>query len=138
MGMSVSIATAIIFIASLISFATVIGTLDEAQSSILEAQRASSGREVDALHTSISIVSIDGANGTVMVVNSGEVTLTTYELDVFVNGTLSNQLISSVTIEGNNETKLWLPGEVLVISITGDLDGAAIKIVTANGTSIYD
>ena len=138
MGMSVSIATAIIFIASLISFATVIGTLDEAQSSILEAQRASSGREVDALHTSISIVSIDRANGTVMVVNSGEVTLTTYELDVFINGTLSNQLVSSLTIEGNNETKLWLPGEVLVISITGDLDGAAIKIVTANGTSIYD
>lgn len=138
MGMSVSIATAIIFIASLISFASIIGTLDEVQSSVLDAQRASSEREVAALHSSISIASIDRTNGTVEVTNSGEVTLTTNGLDILINGTLSNDRITSITIEGNNQTRLWLPGEVMVISVNGSLDGAAIKIVAANGASIYD
>jgi archaeal flagellar protein FlaF len=138
MGMSVSIATAIIFIASLISFASIVGTLDEVQDTVLEAQRMSSEREVALLHTSIMIESIDRQNGSLEVSNSGEVTLTTSELDILINGTLSNERITSMTIEGNNSTKLWLPGEVLVISISGSLDGAAIKLVVANGASIYD
>jgi flagellar protein FlaF len=138
MGMSVSIATAIIFIASLIAFASVLGALDEVQSSVLEAQRLSSEREVEALHTSIAITSIDGPNGTIEVTNSGEVTLSYEGLNILVNGTLSNDRVSSMTIEGNNDSKLWMPGEVLIIDLDKDLEGASIKIVTANGASVYD
>ncbi|MDW5562862.1 MAG: hypothetical protein SA339_06505 [Methanomassiliicoccus sp.] len=138
MGMSVSIATAIIFIASLISFASLAGALDQAQSSLIEAQKASASRDVEALHTSISLTEIDRPNGTIEVVNSGEVTLSLDELDIFINGTLSNERITSMTVQGHNDTKLWLSGEVLVIDLNGELSGAAIKIVTANGTSVYD
>lgn len=138
MGMSVSIATAIIFIASLLAFASVLGALDEVQSSVLEAQRSSSEREVEALHTSIAITSIDRSNGTIEVANNGEVTLSYEGLNILVNGTLSNDRVSSMTIEGRNDSKLWMPGEVLIIDLDGDLEGASIKIVTANGASVYD
>jgi flagellar protein FlaF len=138
MGMSVSIATAIIFIASLIAFASVLGALDEVQSSVLEAQRSSSEREVEALHTSIVITSIDRPNGTIEVTNSGEVTFSYEGLNILVNGTLSNDRVSSMTIEGHNDSKLWMPGEVLIIDLDGDLESASIKIVTANGASVYD
>lgn len=136
MGMSVSIATAIIFIASLISFASIMGALDHAQGSVLEAQKASSEREADAMRTSVALSFVDGPNGTFGVVNSGEVTLTT-QVDVLINGTLSNEKISSISVEGKNDTKLWLPGEVLVITMTESVSGAAIKIVAANGASVY-
>lgn len=138
MGMSVSIATAIIFIASLISFASVIGTLDQAQNSLIEAQRSSSERGVEALHTTISISSIDGQNGTIEVVNGGEVTLITNGTDLFINGTLSNDRITSMSIDGRTDTRLWLPGEVLTISVDGNLNGSAVKVLTANGASAYD
>lgn len=136
MGMSVSIATAIIFIASLISFASIMGALDHAQGSVLEAQKASSEREADAMRTSVALSFVDGPNGTFGVVNSGEVTLTT-QVDVLINGTLSNEKISSISVEGKSDTKLWLPGEVLVITMTESVSGAAIKIVAANGASVY-
>mgnify|MGYP000930390389 CR=1 FL=1 len=136
MGMSVSIATAIIFIASLISFASIIGALDHAQGSVLEAQKASSQREADAMRTSVALSFVDGPNGTFGVVNSGEVTLTT-QVDVLINGALSNEKISSMSVEGKNDTKLWLPGEMLIITMSEGVNGAAIKIVTANGVSVY-
>lgn len=138
MGMSVSIATAIIFIASLISFASIIGALDGAQDALTEANRMSSEREVDALHTSITIASIDRQNGTMRVINSGEVTLSVSETDILINGTLSNDRVSSMAVEDHDGSKIWLPGEALSISIDGGLEGAAIKIVTANGASVYD
>lgn len=138
MGMSVSIATAIIFIASLISFASIVGTLDEVQDSVLEAQRASSERVEEAMRTSITITSVDRQNGTIEVVNGGEVTLTIEELDVFINGTLSNERIASMSIDGRTDTKLWMPGEVLTISLEGELNGAAVKVMAANGASAYD
>ena len=136
MGMSVSIATAIIFIASLISFASIIGALDHAQGSVLEAQKASSQREADAMRTSVALSFVDGPNGTFGVVNSGEVTLTT-QVDVLINGALSNEKISSMSVAGKNATKLWLPGEMLIITMSEGVNGAAIKIVTANGVSVY-
>ena len=136
MGMSVSIATAIIFIASLISFASIIGALDHAQGSVLEAQKASSQREADAMRTSVALSFVDGPNGTFGVVNSGEVTLTT-QVDLLINGALSNEKISSMSVEGKNDTKLWLPGEMLIITMSEGVNGAAIKIVTANGVSVY-
>jgi archaellum component FlaF (FlaF/FlaG flagellin family) len=136
--MSVSIATAIIFIASLISFASVIGTLDEIQGSVLEAQRTSSERIEETMRTSIAITSVDRQNGTIMVVNGGEVTLAANETDVFINGTLSNDRIVSMSIDGRSNTNLWMPGEVLIIGVDGNLNESAIKILTANGVSAYD
>jgi len=138
MGMSVSIATAIIFIASLISFASVLSTLDGCQDTLMEAQRTNSEREVETLHTSIAISSIDRQNGTVEVMNNGDVTLSLDEVNVLVNGRLSDELVSSMTVEGHDGSGLWMPGEVLSISIDMELEGAAISIVTANGTSIHD
>ncbi|GEM_PF-4968725 len=136
--MSVSIATAIIFIASLISFASIVGTLDEVQHSMLEAQRTSSERAEEAMRTSIAITSIDRQNGTVTVVNGGEFTLTTNKMDVFINGAISNERITSMSIDGRTNTKLWMPGEVLTISLDGELNGATVKVLTANGASAYD
>ena len=138
MGMSVSIATAIIFIASLISFASIVGTLDEVQDSVLEAQRNSSERAEEALRTSITITSVDRQNGTIDVMNGGEVTLTADELDVFTNGTISNERITSINIDGRGDTKLWMPGEILTISLDGDLNETAVKVLTDNGASAYD
>ncbi|MBI0584385.1 MAG: hypothetical protein ISF22_09190 [Methanomassiliicoccus sp.] len=138
MGVSVSIATAIIFIASIISFGSVIGTLDQVQHSLTDAQASRSDRELTAIHTSVTMASVDRPNGTVEVANSGRVTLSTNELDVYINGTLSNDRISSIEVNGHAGSQIWLPGETVTVGLSGDLNGTAIMIMTGNGVPVYD
>jgi hypothetical protein len=56
---------------------------------------------------------------------------------VFLNGTLSNDRVTSATIKEHEDSRILLPGDVLNISLTGDLNGTDIKIITANGFSLY-
>ena len=138
MGMSVSVATAIIFIAAIISAGSVIGTLDHAQASLMEAQRTSSDREMTALQTDIAISTIDRENGTVEVVNRGRSTLHVDGIDVLLDGRWSNELIATIEVVGHADSRIWLPGDTLAIQFTSGLMGTDIKIVTGNGISVYD
>lgn len=138
MGMSVSVATAIIFIAAIISAGSLIGTLDEVQTTWTDARGNSLDREMTASHTDIAIVSIDRENGTVEVVNKGQSALRLGTLDVLLDGEWSNDHVISMEIVGHASSRIWLPGDVLAIRFSGDLAETNIRIVTGNGISVYD
>ena len=138
MGMSVSVATAIIFIAAVISAAALIGTFDEVQTTWTDVRRDSLDRDMTASHTDIAIVSIDRENGTVEVVNKGQSTLRLGTLDVLLDGNWSNGQVISMEIVGHADSRIWLPGDVLTIRFSSDLADKNIKIVTGNGISVND
>ena len=135
MGMSVSVTTAIIFIAAVISAASLISTLDDIQTTWTDAQRGSQDRDITASHTDIAIVSIDRENGTMEIVNEGQSTLQLGVLDVLLDGRWSNDQVASMEIIGHAGSRLWLPGDVLMIRFSSGLADAHIKIVTGNGIS---
>ncbi len=136
MGMSVSVSTAIIFIAVVISAASLISTFDDIQTTWTDAQRGSQDREMTASHTDIAIVSIDRENGTVEIVNEGQSTLQLGVLDVLLDGRWSNDQVISMEIVGHAGSRLWLPGDILAIQFSEGLADAHIKIVTGNGISV--
>lgn len=138
MGMSVSVATAIIFIAAVISAGVLIGTFDEVQTTWTDARRDSLDRDMTASHTDIAIVSIDRENGTVEVVNKGQSTLRLGTLDVLMDGRWSNDQVISMEIAGHVDSRIWLPGDILTIQFSNDLADTKIKIVTGNGISVND
>ncbi len=137
MGVSISVAAAIIFIASTVVFGTMISAFDGAQQSLIDAQRTSYDREQAASHTEILINTIDRENGTITMVNKGPITLPLYGLDIFLNGTLNNDAISAINITDHPDSKIWLPNDVLTIDFDHDLNETSVKIVTNNGVTIY-
>jgi len=137
MGMSVSVSTAIIFIAAIISAGSIISTLDEVQASMMDAQTASSERELMASQTDIAIRSVDRDNATIEILNQGRTTLHLASLDVLLDGQWSNDRIASMGIVGHPDSQLWLPGDVLKIQFADELTDKSIKIVTGNGIPVY-
>lgn len=138
MGMSVSVATAIIFIAAIISAGSLISTFDEIGDSWTDVRRDSLDRETTMSQTDIDILSIDRGNGTMEIMNTGRSTLYPNMLDVLLDGVWSNDRISSMEIVGHADSHIWLPGDVLEIRFSTDLTDTSIKIITSNGITAYD
>jgi flagellar protein FlaF len=137
MGVGVSVSTAIIFIGVVISAASMIGTLDDAQSTWIDIRQAIEERDMMASQTDIAIDHIDRTNWTVELLNTGGSTIHIAEIDVLLNGTWSNGLISSMEISGHEGSKYMYPGETLIIRFNVGLDDTSVKIVTGNGISAY-
>jgi archaellum component FlaF (FlaF/FlaG flagellin family) len=137
MGLSVSASVAIIFVASAIVFGTLLGAFNNAQHSVLDAQRSAQERAVEETYTHLTITNLDIVNGTLTIKNEGDVTLNVRNVDLFINGTTANDRIISESIDGSGPTDLWMPGEELIVSITGDLTSASIKVVCENGISAH-
>jgi flagellar protein FlaF len=138
MGLSISASAAIIFVASVIVFSSVLGAMDKAEQSIINAQQASMDRQGDALLTHITITGVDRDNRTISVLNDGSVTLSLSDVDIMLDGVLSNDRIVSESVQGVDDTDIWLPDEVLILQMNGDLDGAAIMVVVGDGITAYD
>jgi archaellum component FlaF (FlaF/FlaG flagellin family) len=138
MGLSVSAASAILFSSFLIVFGAMFGSINLYQDKIQAAQENNYLRAIEAQGTSIGITSIDAPNGTITVVNLGTTTLDPSKLDLLTNGTIVTQSISALNIEGHTGSKLWLPGEVLVMHSIANLVGTHIELVTAGGAIAYN
>jgi archaellum component FlaF (FlaF/FlaG flagellin family) len=104
---------------------------------VLDAQREAQTRAVEETNTHLAVSSINTDNGTVAITNEGDITLSIGKIDLFIDGVLSTGRITSRTIMGSGPTDLWMPGEDLVLIISGDLTGASIKVVCENGASAH-
>jgi archaellum component FlaF (FlaF/FlaG flagellin family) len=137
MGLSVSAASAILFSSFLIVFGAMFGAINMYQDKIQAAQEDNYSRALEAQATSISITSVDASNGTISVTNTGTTTLDPEKLDLLINGTIETTSISQLSIDQHVGSKLWLPGDVLVMHSVLNMTGAHIELVTEFGTVAY-
>ena len=137
MGLSISVSAAIIFIGTVIVFGNLLGACDNFEQALVDAQRDSNERENGVLHDRISISSVDVDDRTVSLANEGSETIHITSLDLFLNGTLSNDAIASMSVNGSSNTKLWFPGETLVLTVDSGLNETLIRVVDGNGVAAY-
>ncbi len=137
MGLSISASAAIIFVASVIVFGNLLAAFDNFEQALVDARRESQDRQDGILHDRISITAVDVENRTVTLLNEGTETLSISSLDVFLNGTLSDDAIVSTSVNGSTSTNIWFPLETLVITVGSSLNDTLIRVVDANGVAAY-
>jgi flagellar protein FlaF len=137
MGLSISVSAAIIFIATVIVFGNLLGAYDHFEQAVVDAQKDSYEREDGVLRDRIAITAVDVENRTISLTNEGSETIQVTSLDLFLNGTLSNDAIITFAVEGSPSTRLWFPGETLVMTVDGELNHTLIGVVDGNGVAAY-
>ena len=140
MGFSVSGATALLFVAFLISFGTfytaTMGAVEQVQEAEVDAQE----QNLEALNTDIQIQSTEyNASGQdeLMIVanNTGAEPLQPTSLSLLVNGTFTAFGQGNVSITESSQNELWAPQQQLTITLSnGDVptpaSGETVKLVT--------
>mgnify|MGYP000190909414 CR=1 FL=1 len=142
---SVPVSHLILFVASLVIAAGVVGTVTTGVDRVSEAVEDGSIDATQQLRTDVTVISdpnggvydsnagTDG-NVTVLVKNTGQKTLAAdgTELDVLVDG--EYQIIANATVVGAPDAHAWRSGEVLRVTVTRSLDTGSHRIaVHANG-----
>lgn len=133
MGFSVSGATAIILLGIFIAFGTMFTVVSNGYGSVVDAEQERSDRLLEQQNTAIEITAADsdGDTTTVTVDNTGSTELTIADTTVLLDGAYVDP--EQTTVEGTNETNLWLPEETLIIEI--DDHGQQVKVVTETGVA---
>lgn len=133
MGLSVSGGSAIIFIGLVVVFGLMFGALDQYQQDMGGSYQHLEDTAMAIKSSSISILDVDEANGTFRLINDGRISLSTYSLDVLLNGVLVEKEDVTVTVIGHEGSQLLLPGEIAKISLSSDIVGGRILVVTDLG-----
>lgn len=137
MGMSVSAASAIVFISFCVIFGVVFGALHQYTDHLIDSQDRTFDRYVDQRDSKISILNIDTANDTIEMLNQGSVALDTGDTDLLLNGTLINANITGIEIVGHPESSIWAPNDHLLIHLDREVDGARLKAIAGTGATAY-
>lgn len=137
MGLSVSTASAIIFISFVIIFGIVFGAFDNYQDSLIEANKENYQRLDELKGTEFSIISVDKQNNIIELKNLGETVIGVDELDVLVDGIYSTDSIMTMDVEGHAGSSIWAPGETLFIHMSSGLDKTRVRVISGNGISAY-
>ena len=145
MGFSVSGATALLFVAFLLSFGTFYTATMGAVEQVQEAQVDTQDSDLAALNTEIEIQSAEyNASGqeelTIVANNTGAEPLNVTDVSLLVNGTYVEFEPNDVTLRSPDGELLWVPQQQLVLTISGnDLpafsDGETVKLVTKNAVA---
>jgi archaeal flagellar protein FlaF len=138
-GLSVSGASAILFIAFVVVFGSMFTALDSYQQNLGEAYQNLEKTALDVKSTSISFVSVDAVNDTFTIKNDGDATLIADDFNILINGTLIDDSMFEMSIIDNDGSRLLLPGDLAEISLSIEIDNCRIKVITGAGVSvIYD
>ncbi|MDD1772095.1 MAG: hypothetical protein LUQ09_04170 [Methanomassiliicoccales archaeon] len=139
MGLSVSGASAILFIAFVVVFGSMFTALDSYQQNLGEAYQNLEDTALEVKSTSISFVSVDAVNDTFTIENDGDATLITDDFNILIDGILINGSVFEMSIIDNDGSRLLLPGDMAEISLSIEIDNCRIKVITGAGVSvIYD
>lgn len=137
MGFSVSGATAVILVGSLIAFSFAFTATSNGFERVSDAREDRENRILDAENTAVEIAnaSYDGGAGafTLDVNNTGSTALSVPETTVLVDGAYASNATTSV--DGEASTAIWLPGEQLSVVVDRDVAPDRAKIVTQNGVA---
>lgn len=130
MGFSVSGATAIIFLGLFIAFGSAFTVAANSYGMISDAEEERADRLLEQQSTEVEIerVETDG-DTTIVVKNDGDIGLKLDETTVVVDEEVVDP--TSTSVNGNEETNLWLPGEKAEFTV--DQDGDRVTVVTETG-----
>ncbi|HVO78111.1 MAG TPA: hypothetical protein VMS79_04500 [Methanomassiliicoccales archaeon] len=135
MGLSVSGASAILFVAFVIVFAAVFGAADRYAQAVMTSQERLSERNQDTQSEKLSLVAIDRANGTIEISNAGSTNIEIGGIDILVNGSIAN--VTSRQVIGHPGSQQLYPMEDAVLEVAGGLADARIKVVSPMGVCLY-
>lgn len=138
MGFSVSGAAAIIFATMFVTFGMWVTASTNSFEAVSDAESDRSDRALEAQNTEISIVNVTydatAEELTVLVNNTGAAQLSVASTDLLVDGEYQSGWEDTATVAGKN-TRLWLAGEQLAITVTTPTEPDRVKISTENGVS---
>lgn len=145
MGFSVSGATALLFVAFLLSFGTFYTATMGATEQMQEAQIDKQDNSLATLNTEIDILSAEysGNDGelTITANNTGAEALQPTDLSLLIDGNYTSFGQENVSISDSPEDELWAPQQQLTITL-GDDDipidptgGETVKLVTENAVA---
>ncbi|MEM0449570.1 MAG: hypothetical protein QW520_07110 [Methanomassiliicoccales archaeon] len=137
MGLSVSAASAVLFTAFVIIFGVVFQAVDHAQQLYSQSMDKSQQLMIEKRQTNFIVESVDEANDTITLLNSGSIVLSPSALNVLVNGVLLDREIIKMEVHGYEGSKVWAPHERLTIRFSCEIDNARIKVIAGNGISAY-
>ena len=81
MGFSVSAATALLFIAGVITFASISGAFYAAEGQLSDAQNTYYNNSIDLKECNATIKAVDTVNDTITILNDGSITIDIFELN---------------------------------------------------------
>ncbi|MDY6776264.1 MAG: fla cluster protein FlaF [Halobacteria archaeon] len=139
MGFSVSASTAIIFIGVLIAANSVYGAWSYSQKQLETARDDEAHDLLEKRQTSVEIVATSYSSTTdtltVNASNTGETSLSASETTAIVDGEFAPKETVTVKNSFGNEknSKLWLPGDYLVVNVTSPTSPNRVKLTAENG-----
>ncbi|MFC7203970.1 fla cluster protein FlaF [Haloferax namakaokahaiae] len=139
MGFGVSGSTAIIFLGVLIATGTLYTATSNASENLLEAQDADAEQALERTNTEIVIsnatYNASGSDSLVVnITNTGATTLEVDETTLLVDNVYTNTS-GVTTVDGNQATNLWYPGEHLVMNVSLGSAPGRVKVVTGTGVA---
>ena len=146
MGFSVSGATALLFIAFLISFGAFYTASTGAVDQVQEAQVDQTERNIETLNTEIEIDGDGSSYNTtsndlaIVANNTGASSLQVADLSLLVNGEyIDFDAEADATLSDPAGDTLWIPQQRLTITISGEFETpVSIKLVTEYGIAAME
>ncbi|MGM0591083.1 MAG: fla cluster protein FlaF [Halobacteriota archaeon] len=137
MGFGVSGATAIIFLALLISASAFYTTAASSAEQLREATDSDHERLLDRQNTAVDLSGAAYYTGNqtlrVEAVNTGTTTLSVNDSTMLVDNDYYST--ATATVEGDEITDLWLPGESLVLELSTPAAPSRAKLISETGVS---
>ncbi|WP_436929776.1 fla cluster protein FlaF [Halosimplex halobium] len=136
MGFSVSGSAALVFAGLLIAFGMWHGAASDSFERVSEARSDRADRLLDQQNTAITLAAtyVDGTL-TVEATNDGSTALSLNRTDILVDNEYETDWRANATVDGDEETYLWLPGEQLTVEITTGSTPSRVKLATEDGVS---
>ncbi|HID73682.1 MAG TPA: hypothetical protein EYP43_01390 [Thermoplasmata archaeon] len=139
LGLSLSVAAAIIFSAVVIVAADFIVTYDDVTARIREAVDARDAMDLERSSTLIDVMSMNRTGGVVRVnvTNEGTVVIDPRSCDILIDGVLLTGRVrwNDTRVLGHPGSWIWGPGETVSFSIGYDGDARRVIVITPNGAS---
>lgn len=139
MGFSVSGAAAVIFATMFLTFGMWFTASANSFERVTEAENAQSDTVLETQNTAISVANVTYNATTdelrVLVNNTGAAQLTVEKTDLLVDGQYQTGWEDTATVAGA-DTRLWLAGETLTITVTAPEAPTRIKVATENAVSV--
>jgi len=139
MGFSVGGAAAIIFLSMFIAFGVLYTAADNSLDSVMNAQDDRTDGTLETKNTAINVTSAVYSDAddevTITANNTGATALSLNVTSLLVDNGFEQGWEPNATVDGNDGTDLWLPGETVTINVTATTQPARVSLTTGSGVS---
>jgi flagellar protein FlaF len=138
LGFSVSGSAAIVFVGIFLAFSSAYTASANGFERVTDAKSAVDEEALERQNTALSLTNATYDAGTdtltVEAVNEGTTTLDVEAVDLLVDNAYRDDFATR-TVDGDDSTDLWLPGERLRLEVNASSQPSRVKIVTGPGVA---